>query len=122
MSDGFKKRPKPPESPKPPDPVAVDAFVRGAEPPATSVPAAASVPAASVPVTAPVQPYPWEASGVREDVIRPFNLRLSEPEYLQLKYIVEHGGARSMHQFALAAVRAALAEAVARLPTEDPPR
>ena len=108
MSDGFKKRPKPPESPNPPDPAAVDAFVRGAEEPAASVPAAA-----------PVQPYPWEASGVREDVIRPFNLRLSEPEYLQLKYIVERGGARSMQQFALAAVRAALAEAVARLPAED---
>ena len=34
--------------------------------------------------------YSWESSGVREDVTKVYNLRLSEPYLLKLKYIAEH--------------------------------
>ena len=34
--------------------------------------------------------HSWEASGVREDVTKVYNLRLSEPYLLKLKYIAEH--------------------------------
>jgi len=33
--------------------------------------------------------YPWEADGIREDVTKVYNLRLSEPYLLKLKYIAE---------------------------------
>ncbi len=44
---------------------------------------------------------PWEEAGVREDVIKPYNLRLSEPYLLKLKYIAEHTP-DSMQKFCLA--------------------
>lgn len=34
--------------------------------------------------------YPWENINVREDVTKVYNLRLSEPYLLKLKYIAEH--------------------------------
>lgn len=34
--------------------------------------------------------YPWEAAGVRDDVLKLYNLRLPEPYLLKLKYIAEH--------------------------------
>ncbi|CAC9541367.1 hypothetical protein [uncultured Gammaproteobacteria bacterium] len=34
--------------------------------------------------------YSWESPSVREDVNKIFNLRLSEPYLLKLKYIAEH--------------------------------
>ena len=34
--------------------------------------------------------YSWESSGVREDVTKVYNLRLSEPYLLKLRYIAEH--------------------------------
>jgi len=34
--------------------------------------------------------YPWEGSGVREDVKKPYNLRLPEPYLLKLKFIAEN--------------------------------
>ncbi|GAW86311.1 conserved hypothetical protein [Bathymodiolus platifrons methanotrophic gill symbiont] len=33
--------------------------------------------------------YSWESAGVREDVTKVYNLRLSEPYLLKLKYIAE---------------------------------
>ncbi|WP_305910323.1 hypothetical protein Q9L42_000235 (plasmid) [Methylomarinum sp. Ch1-1] len=47
--------------------------------------------------------YPWEAESVREDIIKVYNLRLSEPYLLKLKYIAEHTP-DSMQKFCLAAV------------------
>ena len=32
---------------------------------------------------------PWERSDVRADVMKVFNLRLSEPDFLKLKYLAE---------------------------------
>ena len=34
--------------------------------------------------------YPWEGAGIREDVTKVYNLRLSEPYLLKLKHIAEH--------------------------------
>jgi len=34
--------------------------------------------------------YPWESAGVRDDVKKAYNLRLSEPYLLKLKFIAEH--------------------------------
>jgi len=36
------------------------------------------------------EPYPWEGQSVREDVTKVYNLRLSEPYLLKLKYIAEN--------------------------------
>ncbi len=44
--------------------------------------------------------YPWEDSNVREDVIKPYNLRLPEPYLLKLRYIAEHTP-DSMHKFCM---------------------
>lgn len=46
---------------------------------------------------------PWEETGVREDVIKVYNLRLSEPYLLKLKYIAEHTP-DSMQKFCLNAI------------------
>ena len=45
-------------------------------------------------------PYPWEAPGVREDITKVFNLRLTEPYFLKLKYIAE-STPDSMQKFCL---------------------
>jgi len=34
--------------------------------------------------------YPWEEASVREDVKKPYNLRLPEPYLLKLKFIAEN--------------------------------
>ena len=44
--------------------------------------------------------YPWEQENVREDVTKVYNLRLSEPYLLKLKYIAEHTP-DSMQKFCL---------------------
>ena len=46
------------------------------------------------------EPYPWEELGVREDVTKVFNLRLTEPYFLKLKYIAE-STPDSMQKFCL---------------------
>ncbi|MDD5494471.1 MAG: hypothetical protein PHG36_07375 [Dehalococcoidia bacterium] len=34
--------------------------------------------------------YPWQEPGIRDDVLKIYNLRLPEPYLLKLKYIAEH--------------------------------
>ena len=46
-------------------------------------------------VELPATVYPWEEQGVREDVIKVFNLRICEPYFLKLKYISEKIGKSS---------------------------
>jgi len=57
----------------------LDAFLTGAEEKTKT-----KVPSKRKPI------YPWEDSGIREDVTKVYNLRLSEPYLLKLKYIAEH--------------------------------
>lgn len=47
--------------------------------------------------------YPWEAGGIREDVTKVYNLRLSEPYLLKLNYISEHT-LTSIQKFCLAII------------------
>ncbi len=47
--------------------------------------------------------YSWEDAGVRDDVTKVYNLRLSEPYLLKLKYIAEHTP-DSMQKFCLATI------------------
>lgn len=51
--------------------------------------------------------YPWEEQGVRDDVTKVYNLRLSEPYLLKLKYIAEHTP-DSMQKFCLDVVTKAI--------------
>jgi hypothetical protein len=45
-------------------------------------------------------PFPWNQPGVRDDVLKVYNLRLPEPYLLKLKYIAERTP-DSMHQFCM---------------------
>jgi len=47
--------------------------------------------------------YSWESPSVRDDVTKVYNLRLSEPYFLKLKYIAEHTP-DSMQKFCLATI------------------
>jgi len=74
----------------------LDAFLGGAEQRTTSKPASTKQLA-----------YPWEDDKVREDVIKPFNIRLPEPYLLKLKYIAEHTP-DSMQKFCLTILHEAI--------------
>lgn len=50
---------------------------------------------------------PWEEQGVRADVTKVYNLRLSEPYLLKLKYIAEHTP-NSMQKFCLKVMQDAI--------------
>jgi hypothetical protein len=61
----------------------------------------------TIPTNQPEESYPWEDSGVRDDVMKLFNLRLPEPYLLKLKYIAEHTP-DSMQKFCWHAVQEAI--------------
>ena len=42
---------------------------------------------------------PWEDPGVSERVLKSFNLRLSEPDFLKLKHVASESSDKSMHAF-----------------------
>jgi len=42
---------------------------------------------------------PWEEPGVSERVLKSFNLRLSEPDFLKLKFVASESPDKSMHAF-----------------------
>lgn len=65
------------------------------------------------PESAPAS-YPWEAPGVRADVVKVYNLRLPEPYLLKLKYIAERTP-DSMQQFCLSALLPAIDAKIAEL-------
>jgi len=48
--------------------------------------------------------YPWEDASVRDDVTKVYNLRLSEPYLLKLKYIAEHTP-DSMQKFCISIIQ-----------------
>ena len=47
---------------------------------------------------------PWEASSVRQDVTKVFNLRLPEDLYLKLKYLSDNQRRRSMQTICMDAI------------------
>ena len=42
---------------------------------------------------------PWEEPGVSERVLKAFNLRLPEPDFLKLKFVDSESSDKSMHAF-----------------------
>ena len=42
---------------------------------------------------------PWEEPGVSERVLKSFNLRLPEPDFLKLKFVASESSDKSMHAF-----------------------
>jgi hypothetical protein len=81
----------------------LEAFISGAE-------------EKTIPLFTPEEqvPYPWEEAGIREDVTKVYNLRLSEPYLLKLKYIAEHTP-NSMQKFCLKVVQEAIDKEIAKL-------
>jgi hypothetical protein len=52
---------------------------------------------------------PWEAEDVNENVIKPFNLRLNQPDSLKVKFIVKNSPQyKSKHDFCMQVVQAAI--------------
>ena len=43
--------------------------------------------------------FPWQEPGVSERVLKSFNLRLSEPDFLKLKFVAGQSPDKSMHAF-----------------------
>jgi hypothetical protein len=60
----------------------IDAFISGAE--------TKSKPAPVTRARKKEISYPWLEPGVRDDVLKTYNLRLPEPYLLKLKFIAEH--------------------------------
>ncbi len=58
---------------------------------------------------------PWEVPGVREDVVKQYNLRLAEPDLLKLRYVVERQRAKSINAYILHALLPQLYADVAEL-------
>lgn len=57
---------------------------------------------------------PWEEVGVRADVTKVYNLRLSEPYFLKLKYIAKHTP-NSMQKFCLKVMQEAIDVEIKRI-------
>lgn len=58
--------------------------------------------------------YPWGDDKVRDDLVKTFNIRLSEPDYLKLKYISDHTP-ESMHTFCLNAIIPAIEKQIKKI-------
>ena len=43
--------------------------------------------------------YPWEEDNVNERVIKAYNIRLKEPEFEKLKYVVRHSTEKSINSY-----------------------
>lgn len=100
----FTRKPKAPEAP------AVEDFIAGAE----DRTAISSDTVSSHTISSNVEPLPWEVQGVREDVLKVYNLRLPEPYLLKLKYIAENTP-DSMQKFCLDALLPAIEAKIEQL-------
>lgn len=58
---------------------------------------------------------PWEASGVRPDMTKVFNLRLPEDVYLKLKYLSDNQRRRSMQSICMDALEPVIDAEIAAL-------
>lgn len=60
--------------------------------------------------TAPVEgELEWEAEGINPNVIKPFNLRLNQPDSLKVKFIVKNSPQfKSKHDFCMQVVQDAI--------------
>jgi hypothetical protein len=53
----------------------------------------------------PQPKYPWEKPGVSDRVIKQLQLRLKEPDWLRLKYVVENSSEKSLHSFLIKTIK-----------------
>ena len=67
-------------------PASVEEFIQEPEAPI----ARRSAPKTPEPVPHERKPYPWEDPALRTDVLKSFNIRLSEPMMAKLKFLMEH--------------------------------
>ena len=81
----------------------IDAFISGAEDRT-----------AKSTIVEKTSPYPWEEPGIREDIIKVYNLRLPEQYLLKLKYIAENTP-DSMQKFCLNVLQDAINEKIEEL-------
>ncbi len=94
----------------------MDAFILGADTKAETLEIEAPVQEKLSPKTKQTKKiiYPWEEPGIRDDVVKVYNLRLPEAYLLKLKYISEHTP-DSMQKFCLHVVQSAIDEKIAGL-------
>jgi hypothetical protein len=62
--------------------------------------------------------YPWQDNYVRADMLKVYNLRLSEPYLLKLKYIAQHTP-DSMQKFCLTILEQAIDDKIAELTQQN---
>ena len=101
----------------------VDQFAKGSKDttvrPVSSAPKSSDAPRVAV-APKPEKPakkaptLPWQAEGVRADVVKSFLLRLPEPLMLKLTWVAERSP-KSKHALCLAAVEKALDREIAKL-------
>ena len=107
---------RPPGKPEPQD---LDAFILGAEEktkqPEMTAPVTVKKEKASLKAK-PLQKklYPWEELGIRDDVIKVYNLRLPEAYLMKLKYISDNTP-DSMQKFCLQVMQSAIDAKIAEL-------
>lgn len=82
----------------------LDAFIAGAE--------TQKIATGTISKTSDI--YPWQELGVRDDVLKTYNLRLPEPYLLKLKYIAEHTP-NSMQKFCLNVIEDAIDKKIEEL-------
>ena len=95
-------------------PVQVDEKEAAAQEFISAAPGARVDPKASQTI-AEEESLPWEGPGVREDVVKQYNLRLAEPDLLKLRYVVERRRAKSINAYILDVLLAQLHADVAEL-------
>ncbi len=75
----------------------MEAFIAGAE----------TKSATALPANKTSTIYPWQEPGIRDDVLKVYNLRLPEPYLLKLKYIADNTP-DSMQKFCLHVIQDAI--------------
>lgn len=75
----------------------MEAFIAGAETKSVDIASTSETPTS----------YPWQEPGIRDDVLKVYNLRLPEPYLLKLKYIADNTP-DSMQKFCLQIIQGAI--------------
>jgi len=63
--------------------------------------------------------FPWEAPGVNPRIIKQLQVRLPEPDYLMLKYVVDNSKLRSIHAFMVQAIMQAAEKDLKKINASD---
>ena len=63
--------------------------------------------------------FPWEAPGANRRIIKQLQVRLPEPDYLMLKYVVDNSKLRSIHAFMVQAIMQAAEKDLKKISASD---